>query len=199
MARNPFKRQSRADQARRQAEAAVDSIRDTALGVRSQADSLLEQLAARAEPVPEKGRRPVVVAAGLGALAAIAVGLRKTLGSSPSDDLPSPDVTPTAPLGPTDAALNDPALKAKVESELFRDSEVDKSLVSVDVADGRVTLRGTLESADQGNALAAAAATIDGVRGVDNQLTAGAGNGSDPAKDKTTDARGKGSSKKKGS
>lgn len=178
MPRNPFKKRTKGDIAKQRAELAVESLREVAVSVRDQADSLISDLA---EPVPEKGRRPLAAGAMVGAAAAVAYGARKLVGTDdPKSDLPSPDVRPTAPLGPTDPALNDPALKAKVESELFRDSEIPKEKVLVDVADGVVTLRGELDDPQGAAALAEAAKTIDGVRAVDNLLStseAGSTNG----------------------
>lgn len=181
MPRNPFKKRTKAEIAKERAELAVGSLREVAVSVRDQADSLISDLT---PPVPEKTKRPLAAGALVGAAAAVALGARKLVGNDANSDLPSPDVKPTAPSGPTDPALNDPALKAKVESELFRDSEVDKGKVLVDVADGVVTLRGELDDAGSAAALAEAAKTIDGVRAVDNLLstseTAAGGNGSEP-------------------
>jgi hypothetical protein len=181
MPTNPFKKRSKAEKAKERAELAVSSLREAAVSVRDQADSLITDLA---PPVPEKTRRPLAAGALVGAAAAVAYGARKLVSGDDSSDLPSPDVKPTAPSGPTDPALNDPALKAKVESELFRDSEVPKDKVLIDVADGVVTLRGELPDAGSAAALAEAAKTIDGVRAVDNLLsTAEAGtngNGGEP-------------------
>ena len=50
-----------------------------------------------------------------------------------------------AERGPADERLNDPALQAKVESEIFRDAAAPKDKVSVNVADGVVYLRGELD------------------------------------------------------
>lgn len=179
MPSNPFRKRSRTEKAKQRAELAVNSLREAAVSVRDQADTLISDLA---EPVPEKTRRPLAAGALVGAAAAVAYGARKLVSDSGSD-LPSPDVKPTAPSGPTDPALNDPALKAKVESELFRDSEVPKDKVLIDVADGVVTLRGELDDAQGAAALAEAAKTIDGVRAVDNLIgTAEAGTNGSGAK-----------------
>ena len=181
MPRNPFKKRSKTEIARERAELAVDALREAAVSVRDQADSLVSDLSV---PVPEKSRRPAAAALLIGVAVAVAYGARKLVGGDSRSDLPSPEVKPTAPAGPTDPKLNDPALKAKVESELFRDNEVPKEKVLIDVADGVVTLRGELDDAQRANALAEAAKTIDGVRAVDNLLgtaEAGAnGNGGEP-------------------
>jgi osmotically-inducible protein OsmY len=71
---------------------------------------------------------------------------------------------------PAEERLNDPALKAKVESEIFRDPEVPKGRVSVSVEEGVVSLRGELEDQATIDALRDAAAKVDGVRGVESLL-----------------------------
>jgi osmotically-inducible protein OsmY len=82
-------------------------------------------------------------------------------------------VTSAAPgtgVEPAEERLNDPALKAKVESEIFRDPEVPKGRVSVSVEEGVVSLRGELEDQATIDALRDAAAKVDGVRGVESLL-----------------------------
>jgi osmotically-inducible protein OsmY len=71
---------------------------------------------------------------------------------------------------PTEERLNDPALKAKVESEIFRDPDVPKGRVSVSVEEGVVSLRGELEDQATIDALRDAAAKVDGVRRVESLL-----------------------------
>ncbi len=66
--------------------------------------------------------------------------------------------------------LNDPALEAKVESELFRDADAPKDKVVLDVQEGVVHLRGELDSSEQIEALARRVSEIPGVRGVENLL-----------------------------
>jgi len=66
--------------------------------------------------------------------------------------------------------LNDAGLKAKVETEIFRDAEAPKGDVSVNVEDGVVFLRGEVSAPEQVAALAEAAAKVEGVRGVENLL-----------------------------
>jgi osmotically-inducible protein OsmY len=75
---------------------------------------------------------------------------------------------------PAEERLNDPALKAKVESEIFRDADAPKGQVSVNVESGIVFLRGEIEDGAEIERLREAAANVDGVRGVENLLqTAG--------------------------
>jgi osmotically-inducible protein OsmY len=76
--------------------------------------------------------------------------------------------------GREDAAerLNDPALAAKVQSEIFRDVDVSTGDVSVNVEDGVVYLRGELDSTETGTRLEEAARGVDGVGGVVNLLHA---------------------------
>lgn len=71
---------------------------------------------------------------------------------------------------PAQERLNDPALKAKVESEIFRDPDVPKGQVSVSVEEGIVSLRGEVEDPAAIEALRDAAAKVDGVRGVESLL-----------------------------
>jgi osmotically-inducible protein OsmY len=66
--------------------------------------------------------------------------------------------------------LNDAALKAKVESEIFRDPDAPKGQVSVNVEDGVVHLRGELDDEAKIEGLREAAAKVDGVRGVESLL-----------------------------
>jgi hypothetical protein len=96
MPRNPFKKRSKAEKAKERAELAVSSLREAAVSVRDQADSLITDLA---PPVPEKTRRPLAAGALVGAAAAVAYGARKLVSGDDSSDLPSPDVKPTAPMG----------------------------------------------------------------------------------------------------
>jgi osmotically-inducible protein OsmY len=71
---------------------------------------------------------------------------------------------------PAEERLNDPALKAKVESEIFRDPDVPKGQVSVSVEEGIVSLRGEVEDPTRIEALRDAAAKVEGVRGVESLL-----------------------------
>jgi osmotically-inducible protein OsmY len=71
---------------------------------------------------------------------------------------------------PAAERLNDPALKAKVESEIFRGPDVPKGQVSVSVEEGVVSLRGEVEDPATIEELREAAAKVDGVRGVESQL-----------------------------
>ena len=68
--------------------------------------------------------------------------------------------------------LNDAGLKAKVESEIFREADAPKGRVSVDVVDGVVTLRGELGAEDEITQLEKDASGVDGVREVRNLLSA---------------------------
>jgi osmotically-inducible protein OsmY len=66
--------------------------------------------------------------------------------------------------------LNDPALQAKVESEIFREPDAPKDRVSVNVENGVVYLRGELEDSGAIERLAEAAGNVGGVRAVENLL-----------------------------
>ena len=66
--------------------------------------------------------------------------------------------------------LNDPGLQAKVESEIFRDPDIPKGDVSVNVQDGVVFLRGQVDSPETISRLEEAARNVEGVREVQNLL-----------------------------
>jgi osmotically-inducible protein OsmY len=74
--------------------------------------------------------------------------------------------------GREDAAerLNDPALKDKVESEIFREPDAPKDKVSVNVEDGVVYLRGQLDDREAIERLRDTAAKVEGVRSVESLL-----------------------------
>ena len=71
---------------------------------------------------------------------------------------------------PAAERLNDPALQAKVESEIFRPEGAPKGDVSVNVEDGVVYLRGQLDDPGAIQALRDAASKVDGVRRVESLL-----------------------------
>jgi osmotically-inducible protein OsmY len=78
-----------------------------------------------------------------------------------------------APVGGREEAaerLNDPALKDKVESEIFREPDAPKDRVSVNVEDGIVYLRGQLDDRDAIERLRDAAGKVEGVRAVESLL-----------------------------
>jgi osmotically-inducible protein OsmY len=79
-------------------------------------------------------------------------------------------VAPGTGREPAGERLNDPALKAKVESEIFRDPDSPKGQVSVNVEDGVVYLRGELDDEAKVESLREAAARVEGVRGVESLL-----------------------------
>jgi len=83
-------------------------------------------------------------------------------------------VAPGTGREPAGERLNDPALKAKVESEIFRDPDSPKGQVSVSVEDGVVYLRGELDDEAKIEGLREAAARVEGVRGVESLLQANA-------------------------
>jgi osmotically-inducible protein OsmY len=65
---------------------------------------------------------------------------------------------------------DDVTLARKVESEIFRPADAPKGDVDVNVHDGIVELRGTVDSDEQSAELAAAAEKVDGVDEVKNLL-----------------------------
>jgi osmotically-inducible protein OsmY len=71
---------------------------------------------------------------------------------------------------PAGERLNDPALQAKIESEVFRDAGAPKDKVSVNVEDGIAYLRGEVEDQATIERLRETTARVEGVRGVENLL-----------------------------
>ena len=66
--------------------------------------------------------------------------------------------------------LNDPALARKVESEVFRDADIPKGNINVNVENGVVYLRGEVPDQAMMDDLVARARQVDGVQGVENLL-----------------------------
>jgi len=90
-------------------------------------------------------------------------------------------VAPGTSREPAGERLNDPALKAKIESEVFSDPDLPKDRVSVNVEDGIAFLRGEVDDRQTISRIYQATVRVDGVRGVENLLhTAG-----DPAPTKS--------------
>ena len=75
-----------------------------------------------------------------------------------------------AATGGDSAPGDDNTLKSKVESEIFRDADVPKGQINVNVEDGVVYLRGELEQPDLIEDLGAQARKVQGVRAVENLL-----------------------------
>jgi osmotically-inducible protein OsmY len=71
---------------------------------------------------------------------------------------------------PESERFNDPALQAKVESEIFRPEGAPKGEVSVNVENGVVYLRGQLDDPSAIESLRGAASRVDGVRRVESLL-----------------------------
>jgi osmotically-inducible protein OsmY len=69
---------------------------------------------------------------------------------------------------PAEERLNDPALANKVESEVFRDTEIQKGNISVNVEYGVVYLRGEVPSQEAMEELVARTRKVEGVQGVEN-------------------------------
>jgi BON domain len=92
-----------------------------------------------------------------------AAGQAKGVGHWISSDGPDRDAS----------ELNDPALAAKVESEIFRGDDVPKGSINVNAEHGVIYLRGEVSRPDQIEQLGQAARSVDGVREVKNLLHAG--------------------------
>jgi osmotically-inducible protein OsmY len=69
---------------------------------------------------------------------------------------------------PAEQRLNDPALAAKVESEVFRDKQIPKDKLSLNVENGVLHLRGEVPDQDTMDELVARARRVDGIKGVEN-------------------------------
>ena len=80
------------------------------------------------------------------------------------------EATPVGGREDAGERLNDPALQAKLESELFRGADAPKDKVSVNVENGIVYLRGELDDREAIDRLAEAAGKVEGIRGVENLL-----------------------------
>ncbi|HEV7771554.1 MAG TPA: BON domain-containing protein [Solirubrobacterales bacterium] len=74
------------------------------------------------------------------------------------------------PPGRDSSELNDPALAAKVESELFRPADSPKGSVDVNVESGVVYLRGEVASQEQLRDLIERAQAVDGVARAESLL-----------------------------
>lgn len=81
-------------------------------------------------------------------------------------------VEATADTAATDAttAANDAAITASIKAELARDTELSTLRINVDTKEDRVALRGTAPNALARDRAARLAATVEGVRSVDNQI-----------------------------
>jgi osmotically-inducible protein OsmY len=79
-------------------------------------------------------------------------------------------VAPGTGREPAGDRLNDPALKAKIESEVFRGGDLPKDRVSVNVEDGVAWLRGEVDDRPTISRIYQATARVEGVRGVENLL-----------------------------
>lgn len=71
---------------------------------------------------------------------------------------------------PKPGKLNDPALARKVETEIFRDPEVPKGQINVQVVDGIVELRGEVPRPEMIDDLIERTRSVPEVRGVENLL-----------------------------
>jgi osmotically-inducible protein OsmY len=69
---------------------------------------------------------------------------------------------------PAEQRLNDPALAAKVESEVFRDQRIPKDKFSLNAEGGVVYLRGEVPDQATMDELVARARRVDGIKGVEN-------------------------------
>jgi osmotically-inducible protein OsmY len=111
-------------------------------------DRTAAMLRARKREAVRKARYAEGVAQGMAYRAGQAV-------TSPDADQPQPD---------------DVTLARKVETEIFRPADAPKGQVDVNVDDGVVFLRGTLDDPDKAEDLAAAAGKVGGVREVRNLI-----------------------------
>jgi hypothetical protein len=91
-----------------------------------------------------------------------------TGGEEPPPQAPEPPQAKRAK--PQPKQLDDVTITRKVETILFRDASVAKGKISVNTADGVVTLRGEAKTPEQINGLEAKARQIPEVRDVENLL-----------------------------
>lgn len=191
--RNPFRSKTRLERAQDELDAALDSIGDlteelrqqaavAATGAREAADSALDTAGDAADAAGEKAkelsndRHVVAVLAGAIAAGVAAVAAKKLISSTGNESY----AAPATAAGPPQTPLNDPAIKQKVESVIFRDAEAAKGDVSVTVANGAVELHGRVETDEQAAQLVDAASALDEVNRVESKLEIGtpAGKGS---------------------
>ena len=69
---------------------------------------------------------------------------------------------------PAEERLNDPALANKVESEVFRDKDIPKDKINVNVEHGVVYLRGEVPDRELMDELVTRTRKVEGVQGVEN-------------------------------
>jgi len=69
--------------------------------------------------------------------------------------------------------LNDAGISAKVKAALLASNDVEGAAIDVDTKAGRVTLKGKVTDPSQIDRAMQIARRVEGVRAVDNQLTAG--------------------------
>ena len=69
---------------------------------------------------------------------------------------------------PAEQRLNDPALASKVASEVFRDQQIPKDKLSVNVENGVAYFRGEVPDQDTMDELVGLARKVDGIKGVEN-------------------------------
>ena len=69
---------------------------------------------------------------------------------------------------PAEQRLNDPALASKVESEVFRDQQIPKDKLSVNVENGVAYFRGEVPDQETMDKLVERARRVDGIKGVEN-------------------------------
>lgn len=96
---------------------------------------------------------------------------------SPAAPLPEPGTMKAPPAKPAavDAQADDQALAALVKSALAAAPGLNAHQIDITVKDGAVTLFGTAETRVQREAAGKAAATVSGVRSVENKLAVVAG------------------------
>jgi osmotically-inducible protein OsmY len=80
------------------------------------------------------------------------------------------EATPVGGREEAGERLNDPALQAKLETEVFRGADAPKDKVSVNVENGIAYLRGELDDREAIDRLVEAAGKVEGIRGVENLL-----------------------------
>lgn len=119
-------------------------------------------------PSPPPPRNAALVAGPVLAAAAVAAALKKRSSSAAKASASAAEER----AAQTPIENDDTTLARKVETEIFRSSDMPKGDIVVNAAFGKVTLRGSIGNADLGRRLATEAGQVPGVKSVENLLHA---------------------------
>lgn len=128
-----------------------------------------------------------ITAVGAAVLLALATGCKREepKPSAPPAPRTAPQPTPAPQTGPGTApgepgrtagqTINDATINAKVKAALLQAPDVKGTDINVDTVNGTVTLKGAVESQAQADRAVTIAKGIEGVKDVQNTLTAKSG------------------------